>query len=258
MFSFCLLVAGAAAVETGISISLPYHNCLDGENSKVDHSPSLQQQNENLPFSAKSESKKQAQSHPTKRGRANKLRPTISKADNRIKKSLRASVKPIEKPLRASKRLAALRNIQMTNSSAAGKSHKAKPDAFGQLQEKPATTTLDQPPQLDSATGSFHKQKKPQSIDLVAANELERNTHTGGASTAQQLQPGSNNEEPYGSTFCSSWSDPCLEFAFKMLTSDIPIFEDTDTVQEYFSQLTSTNNSISSGPTSIGMHPSSR
>lgn len=257
MFSFGLLVAGAAAVEIGKSTSLPYHNCLDGENSKVDHSPSLQQQNENLPVSVKSEPKKLAQSRPTKPRRANKLQPSISKADNRIKKPLRASVKPIKKPLRASKRLAALRNNQMTNSSAAGTSHKTKPDAFGQLQEKPATI-LDQPPQLDSATGSFYKQKKQRSIDHVAANELERNTHTGGTSTEQQLPPGSNNEEPYGSTFCSSWSDPCLEFAFKMLTSDIPIFEDTDTVQEYFSQLASTNNSISGCPTSISVHPSSR
>ncbi|XP_074568798.1 uncharacterized protein LOC141825307 [Curcuma longa] len=219
--------------------SLPHHNCLDGENSEVEHSPSLQQQNENLPVSVKSELKKQAQSRSTKRRRANELQPTISKAYDRIKKPLRASVKPIKKPLRASKRLAVLRNNQMTNPTTAGKSRKAKPDCFSQLHEKPATTIFDQPPQPD--------QKKPQSIDLAAANDT---------STMQQLQLGrSSDEKPYGSTFCSSWSDPCLEFAFKMLTSDVPIFEDTDTVQEYFSQLTTTNNSISSDPTSFSECP---
>ncbi|KAG6524338.1 hypothetical protein ZIOFF_014244 [Zingiber officinale] len=221
----------SAAVETSNSTSLPQSNCFDGENSKVEHSPTLQQQNENLSVSVKSEPKKQAQSRPTKRRRANKLQPTISKADHhRIKIPRRASVKPIKKPLRASKRLAALKDTQMANPSAAGESRKAKPDAFSQVQEKPATTIVDQLPQPDSATGSFYEQKP-------------------------LLLGRSNNEKPYESTLCSSWSDPCLEFAFKMLTSDIPIFEDTDTVQEYFSQLASTNNPISSVPTSFSECP---
>ncbi|XP_042457014.1 uncharacterized protein LOC122041410 isoform X1 [Zingiber officinale] len=216
----------SAAVDTSNCTSLPQSNCFDGENS-----PALQQQNANLPVSVKSEPKKQAQSLPTKRRRANKLQPTISKADHhRIKKPRQVSVKPIKKPLRASKRLAALKDTQMANPSAAGESHKAKPDAFSQVQEKPATTIVDQPPQLDSATGSFYEQKP-------------------------LLLGRSNNEKPYESTLCSSWSDPCLEFAFKMLTSDIPIFEDTDTVQEYFSQLASTNNPISSVPTSFSECP---
>ncbi|XP_042462271.1 uncharacterized protein LOC122045910 isoform X2 [Zingiber officinale] len=220
-----------SAVETSNSTSLPQSNCFDGENSKVEHSPTLQQQNENLSVSVKSEPKKQAQSRPTKRRRANKLQPTISKADHhRIKIPRRASVKPIKKPLRASKRLAALKDTQMANPSAAGESRKAKPDAFSQVQEKPATTIVDQLPQPDSATGSFYEQKP-------------------------LLLGRSNNEKPYESTLCSSWSDPCLEFAFKMLTSDIPIFEDTDTVQEYFSQLASTNNPISSVPTSFSECP---
>ncbi|XP_042457015.1 uncharacterized protein LOC122041410 isoform X2 [Zingiber officinale] len=215
-----------SAVDTSNCTSLPQSNCFDGENS-----PALQQQNANLPVSVKSEPKKQAQSLPTKRRRANKLQPTISKADHhRIKKPRQVSVKPIKKPLRASKRLAALKDTQMANPSAAGESHKAKPDAFSQVQEKPATTIVDQPPQLDSATGSFYEQKP-------------------------LLLGRSNNEKPYESTLCSSWSDPCLEFAFKMLTSDIPIFEDTDTVQEYFSQLASTNNPISSVPTSFSECP---
>lgn len=92
--------------------------------------------------------------------------------------------------------------------------------------------------------------------DLAAANELERNAHIDDTSTVQQIQfRRSGNEKPYGSTFSSPWSDPCLEFAFKMLTSDIPVFEDTDRVQEYF--ITSTNN-ISTEPTAFSMHPSSR
>ncbi|KAG6476613.1 uncharacterized protein LOC122022578 isoform X1 [Zingiber officinale] len=243
-----------AAVDSTNNTSLPYPKQSDGENSKVEHSPSLRQWNENMPVSVRSDPKKRRQSRPNKRRRANELRDTISKVVKPIKKPIRASVKPVKKPLRASKRLAALRDNQITNSSEAGNSHRAKADAFSQLQEKTATA-LDQPYQSNS---SFYQQKKMQFEDLEAANELERNTHIGDTSTVQQIHFGrSGNEKPYGSTFSSPWSDPCLEFAFKMLTSDIPVFEDTDKVQEYFTQFTSTNN-ISTEPTSFSMNPSSR
>ncbi|KAG8086964.1 hypothetical protein GUJ93_ZPchr0010g8098 [Zizania palustris] len=36
------------------------------------------------------------------------------------------------------------------------------------------------------------------------------------------------------SLFGNSWSDPCIEFAFKTLTGDIPVLDDTSAVEEYF------------------------
>ncbi|KAF0899506.1 hypothetical protein E2562_019989 [Oryza meyeriana var. granulata] len=38
------------------------------------------------------------------------------------------------------------------------------------------------------------------------------------------------------SLFGNSWSDPCIEFAFKTLTGDIPVLDDTSAVEEYFPQ----------------------
>ncbi|XP_074565838.1 uncharacterized protein LOC141822295 [Curcuma longa] len=241
-----------AVVDSTNNTCLAYLKQSDEDDSKLEHSPSLEQWNENLPVSVRSDLKKRRQSHPKKHRRANEPQVAISKSVKPIKKPLQASNKPIKKPLRASKRLAALRGNQITNSSAAGKSHKAKADTFSQPQEKTATI-LDRPPQSNS---SLYQQKKMRFEDLAAANELERNAHIGDTSTVQQIQfRRSGNEKPYGSTFSSPWSDPCLEFAFKMLTSDIPVFEDTDRVQEYF--ITSTNN-ISTEPTAFSMHPSSR
>lgn len=50
--------------------------------------------------------------------------------------------------------------------------------------------------------------------------------------------------KPFGDTpdsplllpFGDSWSDPCLEFAFKTLTGDIPVLEDTASIADYFQQ----------------------
>ncbi|XP_020570957.1 uncharacterized protein LOC110018072 isoform X2 [Phalaenopsis equestris] len=38
------------------------------------------------------------------------------------------------------------------------------------------------------------------------------------------------------SLFGDSWSDPCLEFAFKTLTGDLPVLDDAIAIQEYFQQ----------------------
>ncbi|KAG2577400.1 hypothetical protein PVAP13_6NG097800 [Panicum virgatum] len=38
----------------------------------------------------------------------------------------------------------------------------------------------------------------------------------------------------FQSLFGNAWSDPCIEFAFKTLTGDIPVLDDTRAVTEYF------------------------
>jgi hypothetical protein len=38
------------------------------------------------------------------------------------------------------------------------------------------------------------------------------------------------------SLFGNAWSDPCLEFAFKTLTGDIPVLDDTAAVADYYPQ----------------------
>ncbi|KAH0462174.1 hypothetical protein IEQ34_009749 [Dendrobium chrysotoxum] len=41
---------------------------------------------------------------------------------------------------------------------------------------------------------------------------------------------------PSTSPFGDSWLDPCLEFAFKTLTGDLPVLDDAIAIQEYFQQ----------------------
>uniref|UniRef100_A0A0D9X5E7 MBD domain-containing protein n=1 Tax=Leersia perrieri TaxID=77586 RepID=A0A0D9X5E7_9ORYZ len=62
------------------------------------------------------------------------------------------------------------------------------------------------------------------------------------AAIAQQTrapQPGAASDQSrldVPSQFGNSWSDPCIEFAFKTLTGDLNVLDDTSAVEEYFPQ----------------------
>ncbi|WOL05848.1 hypothetical protein Cni_G14579 [Canna indica] len=158
-------------------------------------------------------------------------------------------------PLRASKRLAAIRASQMANSDVHEMSHGTKLDQFHHLQENSAPV-LDQGVQSSLVGRSFSQQNEMSSVELVQLDELESNKHFGRESTSQkQVQLGITcNDKPLSpciSPFGDSWTDPCLEFAFKMLTSDIPVLEDSGNVKEYVQQLDSINYSIPIRPASF-------
>jgi hypothetical protein len=51
----------------------------------------------------------------------------------------------------------------------------------------------------------------------------------------QTARPEAADPSGFGlSLFGSSWSDPCIEFAFKTLTGDIPVLDDSPAVQDHF------------------------
>ncbi|KAJ8512405.1 hypothetical protein OPV22_002839 [Ensete ventricosum] len=162
------------------------------------------------------------------------------------------AIKPMKTPLRASKRLAALRGNQMSNTGAIQRSNGDK-----------SASVLDQSAQSDIVNKRVHQKNKTPIIDLEQSDDLESHKNVGEESNAKkQVQPGRCSSEkplpPYRSPFGDTWPDPCLEFAFKMLTSDIPIFEETGDIQEYFHQaLLSTKNSILGGPASFTTFTSS-
>ncbi|PAN34071.1 hypothetical protein PAHAL_6G067700 [Panicum hallii] len=54
---------------------------------------------------------------------------------------------------------------------------------------------------------------------------------------AQSAAPETGSDQSglaFQSIFGNAWSDPCIEFAFKTLTGDIPVLDDTTVVTEYF------------------------
>uniref|UniRef100_A0A804ISS4 MBD domain-containing protein n=1 Tax=Musa acuminata subsp. malaccensis TaxID=214687 RepID=A0A804ISS4_MUSAM len=162
------------------------------------------------------------------------------------------AIKPMKMPLRASKRLAALRGNQMSNSGAIQRSNGNK-----------SASVLAQSAQSDLVNKRVHQKNVTPIIDLEQSDDLESHKHASEESNAKkQVQSGRSSSEkplaPYRSPFGDSWPDPCLEFAFKMLTSDIPVFEETGDIQEYFHQaLLSTKNSILGGPASLTKFTSS-
>ncbi|XP_042439191.1 uncharacterized protein LOC122024600 [Zingiber officinale] len=93
-------------------------------------------------------------------------------------------------------------------------------------QEK-GDAVLDQPAQSNLDTGSIYQQNDTPSVEPAPWDELERNTYCSMESSSEQF-------ETHASEFDNYQSDPCLKFAIKMLTSDVPDFEDTDMVQQYF------------------------
>lgn len=243
--------------------------------AELAHSLSLPQQNEDLSALdgslafLKIFKTNEEVSQPIKRRRIHELGSTTSMAFEAIKEQYQES-----------KQVAALECYQMIHSDVVEQSHRAKSEAFCQLQEKTASI-LDQPGQSDLAIRSFYGQKDAPFVKLVPPYELERSVHNSAESTAVQEkgdtvldQPAQSNLDTasiyqqngtpsvehapwdelernthsstdstseqfqtHASEFDNSWSDPCLKFAIKMLTSDVPDFEDTDMVQKYFEQL---------------------
>ncbi|KAL6843158.1 hypothetical protein ACP4OV_026871 [Aristida adscensionis] len=59
------------------------------------------------------------------------------------------------------------------------------------------------------------------------------------SAAAQAAVPGTASDQSgvvFSNLFGNAWSDPCIEFAFKTLTGDIPVLDDTAAVTNYFPQ----------------------
>nr|XP_019705640.1 uncharacterized protein LOC105042866 [Elaeis guineensis] len=139
------------------------------------------------------------------------------------------ALKAMTMPLRASKRLAALRADRMASSGAVSHSSGAMAKLSHRLQAHP------------TATKKNNQQKEVAFIDLEILEEpIGREHPAEQAAPVKQVYLGELNEDKPGSPlrlpFGDSWPDPCIEFAFKTLTGDIPVLEDTAAIEEYFHQ----------------------
>ncbi|GJN09534.1 hypothetical protein PR202_ga27549 [Eleusine coracana subsp. coracana] len=88
------------------------------------------------------------------------------------------------------------------------------------------------PMQIDGVPiASFPANVKFQSTSAAAAEPI--------ISTTQPTIPVTASDQSglaIPSLFGNAWSDPCIEFAFKTLTGDIPVLDDTCAVTDYFPQ----------------------
>lgn len=139
-------------------------------------------------------------------------------------------------PLRASKRLAELRANCMASSGAVSHSSGAMARLSDQLQSH------------RTATKKNNQQNEVTIIDLESPERPNSREHPGEqAAPVEQVYLGELNEDKPGSPlrlpFGDSWPDPCIEFAFKTLTGDIPVLEDTAAIEEYFHQQLGTGKS---------------
>ena len=70
----------------------------------------------------------------------------------------------------------------------------------------------------------------PMPVDGATAESFPANVRFQSAAGTDSDQSGL----AFQSLFGNAWSDPCIEFAFKTLTGDIPVLDDTRAVTEYF------------------------
>nr|XP_010934848.1 uncharacterized protein LOC105054908 isoform X2 [Elaeis guineensis] len=90
--------------------------------------------------------------------------------------------------------------------------------------------------------------RSDQTEDVVVLEKQETEEQSGKAASREQAEAGKPTddklESPLTSPFGNSWPDPCLEFAFKTLTGDIPVLEKSLEIQNISDhQLSSVQNS---------------
>ncbi|KAI0509985.1 hypothetical protein KFK09_010585 [Dendrobium nobile] len=82
--------------------------------------------------------------------------------------------------------------------------------------------------------------KMQKSMEGKATKTMEclqrKNTMENGAAAVMNQATSNWPDFPSTSPFGDSWLDPCLEFAFKTLTGDLPVLDDAIAIQEYFQQ----------------------
>uniref|UniRef100_A0A5B7AM95 Putative methyl-CpG-binding domain-containing protein 13 isoform X1 n=1 Tax=Davidia involucrata TaxID=16924 RepID=A0A5B7AM95_DAVIN len=153
-------------------------------------------------------------------------------------------------PHRSSKRLAGLKPELVANSGLSERAVRAATRKSGESEANPSLGLA-----LDDVADSV-----PQQLDAEPETEIAHHA-SGGIEAPSDVEPSNKGENPLGvqalpesqpgrqetekkdenpesqlfSPFGDSWSDPCLEFAFKTLTGAIPV-EDNLSIQGYFQQ----------------------
>ncbi|KAL6652038.1 hypothetical protein ACP70R_010963 [Stipagrostis hirtigluma subsp. patula] len=173
------------------------------------------------------------------------------------KKQKTKSAKPIATPLRSSPRLAALKISQEANNALKDGSISTQTPNTNQLQPKQvknprrktnssvvpqkkyeAPTASSSEKVDDNHHPSVVSQTQPASVPCSSADLVRQNAPPVAPLLPQQVGLGEAADYMPGSSLSSLfrhvWSDPCLEFAFRILTSDIPLLDDTLGVANYF------------------------
>ncbi|KAL6843710.1 hypothetical protein ACP4OV_026281 [Aristida adscensionis] len=162
------------------------------------------------------------------------------------KKRRTKPVKPIATPLRSSPRLAALKISQEAINAPKDVSFSTKTDITNQLEPKQVKNSR-RKTNSSVLPEKKHEASTANSSEKVGSNHPSVVSQIQGASVpcssadvcqnapaeapilAQEVGLGKTADYTAGSTLSSLfrhvWSDPCLEFAFRMLTSDIPVLD---------------------------------
>ncbi|XP_020084517.1 uncharacterized protein LOC109707565 isoform X4 [Ananas comosus] len=183
---------------------------------------------------------------PNKRGKGRKRRgrfkksTSMSEGDSHLDKRAserqpsskkRKGLKAITMPLRASKRLAALRDEQVATASV------VETNLSDQLQENLAKENVrsEAPSNVDSEHSEKLKSKEPLGDQASPGKQVE---------SSGVITDKADPEPPLSSLFADPLLDPCIEFALKTLTADIPDIPASDnnaTFEGFFHQHLSPN-----------------
>ncbi|XP_062184553.1 uncharacterized protein LOC133888363 isoform X2 [Phragmites australis] len=164
--------------------------------------------------------------------------------------------KRISTPLRSSPRLAALKISQeannmpkdghistqtdITNHSQPKQIQKPRRKANSSVfpEKKYGAPTASSSEKFEDSDHSVPNQIQGASVPCSSENVVCQNAPAEAPVLPQQVGLGETADYMHGSSLSSLfqhvWSDPCLEFAFRTLTGDIPVLDDTIAVANYF------------------------
>ncbi|GJN01772.1 hypothetical protein PR202_ga19067 [Eleusine coracana subsp. coracana] len=169
------------------------------------------------------------------------------------KKRKAKSVKQIATPIRSSPRLAALRMSQEANNACRDGPASMQTDITNQLQPKQVRNPRRKANSSEVAEkndGTSSSSEKTEDNGCLVPNQIRasvpcssvdvgcQNTPAGVPVLPQQVELGGTTAGMPGSGLSSLfrhvWSDPCLQFAFRTLIGDIPVFNDSLAAANYF------------------------
>ncbi|KAG8066252.1 hypothetical protein GUJ93_ZPchr0004g39454 [Zizania palustris] len=151
------------------------------------------------------------------------------------KKHKTKAAKQIATPLRASPRLAALKINQEANNVPKDEPVSSQTGYANQLQPKWAKSHKAEAnssiiPEKNDGSHTPSVSENAKSKYLSAPEQIQGSSvHSQQVGATADAMPGS----ALSSLLRSIWSDPCLEFAFRTLTSDIPVVDGTLAVANY-------------------------
>ncbi|XP_057978768.1 uncharacterized protein LOC131165095 isoform X2 [Malania oleifera] len=170
--------------------------------------------------------------------------------------------KELNIPRRSSKRLAELKPGLAANLGSGRQAVQIGGKKSGESEATPAVGLADDASQqLEAVPGAelghdTHESKEDPLFQLEPSNQTRKSDEDKAVLQEQsgELDSGNKNDEkPETQQYFSlvdSWSDPCLEFAFKTLTGAIPV-EDNLSIQGYFEQQLDASHSKNNGGSTL-------